>query len=254
MQNLVKWYHDGNPVGLKFHFTDDEDPLSALFIGSEIEMETDGKVNCEKLAFKIHREFDFDFCHFEIDKSLKKDHGVEIITQPMTLNYALNGGFQKVARVIQLAKGCGYCGNHETCGLHFHISRTDFLVHTEDIIWKLVNKFHKEFTMLSGRSNLEKMEKYARFIPNSVNKFDQETRYYAMNLFPLNTVEFRFPAGLDKTYEWMGFAEIFSGFVDWARKKNYSSRVLNQYDFEKLRNVIPEWGLPEAEKLLKRVR
>ena len=247
---FIRSYHDRNPEGLCFHppFNPIVEPLP-LYAGSEIEVSSSwcNGALLQELAFTLHEELGFGVCHCEMDKSV--NNGLEVITQPMTLNFILNGGFQWIQKICEICKFYGFTGRDASCGLHFHVSKNGFNALTEGNLWKLFYRFNMEFRNLSGRSSFNKLERFAKF-PRGENQWEQHDRYYAINLFPLDTVEFRFPAGLDvnKPEIWLGFAEIFIGIVEWARNKldEFDFRI----DFKEFASEIPHFELRDAKALL----
>lgn len=251
----LKGYHNGNPLGIMFHNIPGENLNNTFFIGSEIEIEPIDEESFleeskERLLYYLHKYGDYTWMHTEEDKSLK--NGIEIITQPMSLRFITLYGFNFIKRIYRLVRRYNYSGNKIRCGLHFHVSRTNFRSRTENILWNIFYRFKNEFIKLSGRNNIDHLNRYCKF-PDTNNHWDQMDRYSAINLFPLNTVEYRFPSGLNNTWEWMAWAELFIYLTKYATKVNGVKTINNLNGFNDLVNNIMEEKSIYVKRLLARL-
>ena len=249
-------YHSGNPIGFNFHSIPSENISNTFFIGSEIEIEpiddTDENnlVYKDKLLSSLHKLADYNWIHCENDDSLV--NGVEIITQPMSLQFIRLYGYNLIKKINSLIHKYNFTGNKRRCGLHFHISRLNFNSATEDILWDIFYRFSNELMFLSGRNNIEHMNHYCRF-PISNDHWDQVDRYSALNLFPTDTIEFRFPSGLNRSWEWMGWVEFFIGLIKYVVKLKSIRSIEDIASFTDLINNIPESRSIYVKRLLKRL-
>ena len=251
----LKGYHNGNPKGLMFHSLPGENLSNTLFIGSEIEIEPVNGCSIteeqkDKLLHLLHRIGDYNWMHCEEDKSLI--NGIEIITQPMSLKFINLYGYNFIKKIYKCISKYNYSGNNVRCGLHFHVSRTNFRSRTENILWNIFYKFSDEFIRLSGRNNIESINRYCKF-PTSEDHWDQKDRYSALNLFPLDTIEYRFPSGLNRVWEWKGWIEFFIGLTRYAIKTNGVKNIKRIKNFRELISSIPECKSMYVKRLLRRL-
>ena len=132
------WFDNGDSKG---YWELSEDERKAMYLG--IELETDGNDDAGDLADDIADHFDESMVVCKEDGSLD-DEGVEIVSQPMTPKYHLEGGmWDKIADIV-IDHG-GRSHDAGTCGLHIHISRAFF---TEDAVYRLDRLFHRFRTQL----------------------------------------------------------------------------------------------------------
>lgn len=139
--------------------------------------------------------------YIKTDGSL--DNGLELVTQPMTLEYHLHK--MPWEKVLEKAKRLGYLSHAaETCGLHVHVSRMAFgctYEQQETSIGRLVffvEKFWAELLRFSRRTNSQ-MNRWAarygiRLTPAEQMNHAKNScagRYTAVNLTNAETMEIR---------------------------------------------------------------
>ena len=189
------------------------------------------------------------------DGSLTED-GIEIVTNPATLDYHLNKFPWN--ELIKRAIKAGYTShNNGHCGLHVHVSR-DYFNDSELASMKLVylfEKFWTEFVALSRRREFgycsrpgELLSRNKMTINNMrqlKGKANDFGRYQAVNLIPDNTIEFRLWRGtlnletIRATLELTDFLCVFvnshstiqlqkiawPGIVEHAKKLGYKNML-----------------------------
>ncbi|MBQ3339813.1 MAG: hypothetical protein IJG82_09540 [Atopobiaceae bacterium] len=132
------WLDDGSS---KQWYDLTEEQRKAMYLG--IELETDGNDDASSLADDIAEDYGGTMVVCKEDGSLD-DEGVEIVSQPMTPKYHLEGGmWEKIADIV-IDHG-GRSHDAGTCGLHIHISRAFF---TDDAVYRLDRLFHRFRTQL----------------------------------------------------------------------------------------------------------
>lgn len=237
-----------------------------LTIGFELETEnTNGETSrieyCETLDNML-KDNKGSLVHFEEDGSLQD--GVEIISQPFTLNY-LRQHEDLLKEALQKARDMGYTShNNGRCGLHFHINRNYFGDNNTYDVDKLNLFFetYKENMQLFSRRN---DYHYCKFISDDkslndtqklslkvLNKYKNTTRYYVVNNDNYRTIEIRIMRGTLAFTTFMASAEfVFNlarvvenaekiGQISWNKVVNYKdTRYIEDYIKErKIKNTI----------------
>ena len=237
--------------GSHWKFFKTKDDVGSLdYIGTELEVEAK-KYDPENVAFEarkiLNKTNEGTLAHFEHDGSL--NDGVEIIFNPMTLNYIysqenlLKTAFDKISTMAR---------SHDTssCGLHIHYSRGKF---NHEAITRLVYLFEK------FRTKLEKFARrtssYAKFyrwgdlsIDYVSNHVDyNEDRYRAVNLRNSDTIEIRIFKGTLKFSTYMASIELVNNFMQAALR--FSNEETEKLTFEEIINLLPtKYLIPYCEE------
>ena len=200
----IREYHSQKNYGdIKFY--GDEDRSDALFIGFELEVDSDQRFDREAVARELQSQFD-DFFAYENDGSL--NYGFEIISQPASLAYHL-GMMPKYREAFRYLVDNGVRSHDvESCGFHHHLDRRYFGKREDCAIAKLLylfEKFHKELLVFSRRTE-EQCSRWCRsrkqhyrgeagWIKESLKESrygcDYQSRYFALNLTNTDTIELR---------------------------------------------------------------
>ena len=214
-----RWYCDGcfddhRPVIESYHtqkdygdikFYGDESRRDALFIGFELEVDSDQRFNREEVAGELKDRFG-DFFAYEEDGSLTR--GFEIISQPASLSYHLTMMPKYASAFKYLLENGVKSHDVGTCGLHVHLDRKYFGEKEDSSIAKMLyifEKFRPELMTFSrrnegqlsdwARSRKQNYSSNAGWIKNAVLEgraySSYQNRYYAVNLTNDNTIEIR---------------------------------------------------------------
>lgn len=205
------------------------------YFGLEIEMDDgDGRDVCDEFANSIGEKL----LYCKYDGSLG-ENGVECVTHPMTLDFALNcfpwNKFHDIAR------DHGYKSHDtDTCGLHIHVSRTYFgdtkkqQNRTIGKAIRLIEKFWDEyivkFSRRTGGDGFRYCKKNHADILSAddteerCNELDtklchvRHDRYQAVNLQNSDTVEFRFFKGTLKVDTIKAMVQFLHNLIDIASR------------------------------------
>lgn len=209
------------------------------YMGFELEVEVPSALRRSKVASTIQGGLG-DVAYLKEDGSI--NHGFEIVTHPMTLDYAMTKLNWKTLREARRA------GNLETssnCGLHVHVSKAGFSGPAHEYRWLLFwHRNQSVMIQLAGRDSsyaryireqrpmfrrvVERkpasMERYSAI--NTINDATYEVRVFASTLF-INrlkaslqlvdaTVEYTRNLAASKVMHDGGFS--WSEFVVWLRR------------------------------------
>ena len=209
-------YHSGAPWGMTYHtaYGVGDSPAGLVYYGVELEHEhadSDLVPYLETLHGKR-------IAHAEKDSSL--DDGIELITQPATLE-AWRGVFgDSIRDYMTSAQRVGATFDESTCGAHVHVSRTAFIDdnHLSRVaVFMTHNPDH--VLAVSGRSYLDQWAKatpYAGALRRAV-KARSGDRYRAINLNNSATVEFRLFAGTNDYTDILGSIEYVTALIEYTR-------------------------------------
>ena len=184
----IGWQYNG--MDLPFSL---ENLRKHVFFGVELEVESDGD-GLDDGAVAVLEHFnksthvnDEKIIYLKQDGSI--DDGFEIVTQPMTFEYAMGLDWSILTRLA----GMGFRSwNGGACGIHVHVSRTAFK--DRQHLWKftqLINGNNRECAKLAGRDS----QQWSRFDKKESSqavlgkRFAE--RYQAVNLQNSRTVEVR---------------------------------------------------------------
>lgn len=194
---------------------------SLLFLGVELEVENIKNLSdTNSVAAEVIEEFGIENLYLKCDGSL--NNGFEIVTHPVTLQGHKSKKVIDWDKLLKILLDRGFRSfNPGTCGLHVHVNRSQFL-NTKDIyelkLAGIMLKLNQFIRKVSGRSNFN----YCEMIDNDCTITNvrncradiANSRYYAINLMPLHTVEFRFPRGTLKYDSFIGTLELVAILVE----------------------------------------
>lgn len=184
----IREYGDNPPV--EFYGNADNN----RYYGVELELD-----NGDSVGFAEDYNEEVEERIFLMEDGSLSPEGVEVISQPMSLEEHLDGGLWEDVRSNALNNGLR---SHDTstCGLHIHVSRAG--LHDEDAIDNvifIVNRFWNKMRRFSRR-DISELREWAN---KSVNKEDEDVtiedvknsdkmfRFNAINLQNSQTIEFR---------------------------------------------------------------
>lgn len=233
------------------------------YLGFELEVEVPADRHRSKVAKAVQAGLG-DVAYLKEDGSI--NHGFEIVTHPMTLDYAMTKFNWKIIRELRRSNDLGTGSN---CGLHVHVSKAGFSGPTHEYRWLLFwHRNQKAMIQLAGRDS-----SYARYITeqramfrrvaerkptsmerysaiNTINDATYEVRVFASTLF-INrlkaslqlvdaTVEYTRNLAAAKVMHDGGFS--WAEFVVWLRTnaRRYPDLITRIRDVVKLDNTTPE--------------
>ena len=166
---------------------------------------------------------------------------MEIVTQPMTLDYHLNDMPWK--EVMDKAISLGYLSHKtRTCGLHIHVNRTTFGESTEEQeecisrVLFFVERFWQELLKFSRRTESQIARWAARYgikdnpkatLDNAKKKYSG--RYTCVNLTNYHTIEFRIFRGTLKYNTLVATLQLVNRICDLAI--NMTDKELTQLNW-----------------------
>lgn len=191
------------------------------FFGTELEVDGDGDWD---VTGAIDENYSPDV-YLKEDGSL--NDGFEIVTHPMSFDYASSFDWKDIMRRVRDA---GFRSHDaETCGLHIHVSRDAFgeTIDEQDMrIGKVLHFFNKfqHFITKFSRRTVSQIDSWASFYPTRALTEDglkEETkvlkgegRYFAVNVQPRNTVEFRIFRGTLKVNTYLATLQFVNKLCD----------------------------------------
>ena len=219
----VRGYHDGAPWGLVFHHADgyrDTAQPGAIYFGCEIEMEGCGDTGDILATVEGNRDG-----HAESDSSL--DEGLELITQPATLD-AWRGQYgTRVAQYVARLNREGLSANSYNAGQHVHVSRTAFTDAKHLARFAAYFQHNRAHVVaVSGRGgesdNYASLSPFGRGDLAALAKRGRSQRGYgdrmrAVNMTNTATVEVRIWAGTDRAEETLGALEYVAALIEYTR-------------------------------------
>ena len=229
--DLLHSYHNG-PRDIRPKNAPNDN--STRYFGIELETELPTMANSDVYTTKLHdlmnaNDEDFETIKFERDGSLH--NGVEIITQPMSMEF-ITQNKEKFKQMLELIDSMG-ATSHDNgrCGMHIHVSKTEVSENTHDNLWLLFECFNKELTRFSRRTNMY----YCDFMCNSlrtnhVNYIDKDyvshnkprgnTHNSAINNGNRNTTEIRIFRGTTNFQTFMANIQFVDNLISIAREEN----------------------------------
>lgn len=171
------------------------------------------------------------------------NNGFELISQPMTAAYfdkevapVLVESFKKMLKLGLRSH------QTSTCGLHFHVSRTEISTDTLVNMEIAIDKFQNTLTKISRRrsEHLERWASIYHICRNFTNPRNSDTarriyedekehtyydsahdRYHSLNFCNEDTVEFRTCRGTLKFSSFMGCFHFFRFLIDWTGRREF---------------------------------
>lgn len=262
----------------KFHSVVEESDNSALYMGVELEIDSDdADTDAIECAEDLHDiDYNTDFYYLKHDGSLNKP-GIEIVTHPCTLAYHMARFPWEV--IVGTARSNGY-SSHDigTCGLHVHVNR-DALGDDSDAqdltIAKIVIMMDKlwDYLVKFSRRNYDQLH-WARKMDASINEMDTEEeavektkaaasagmttrdeRYHALNLQNMNTIEFRLFRGTLKLNTIMATLQFVDGMCRYAMAHTVKEclatswmDLANSIDYAEFQQYLRERDLTDDEQ------
>ncbi len=191
----IKPYHSGSNCGSVFHPTNHE----PLYFG--VELETDEYFDRPHAAKLLQRLSNNDTL-FWLEEDSSLNNGIEIISQPCTLDYHRTQFPWRAIRNIVTDNG-GKSHKTNTCGLHIHFSRNFYNPYPNLQTVKLIYLFEKfwEPLVIFSRRTQDALNRNANkynqtlFDCSAKRKVSQLHagfyRYQAVNIVPISTIEIR---------------------------------------------------------------
>lgn len=207
----INGYHDTSYCELQYLGNGDE---NALRFGMEIEVNNDcaSWKKLSRCAGEV-RDILGSLC-FDIQEDGSIPNGFEIITNPMTIEYYNEHGYNKLKEMCDCLKENGFETYGENCGVHIHITRKPLIDSDNcavDTMHYLMETFKKDIQHYANRDSSD----YAMFLSDSYRvQMDDEKpklsevkkavkqlkgeRYLVVNSNPSNTIELRcFASSID---------------------------------------------------------
>lgn len=235
---------------------DDED--TKMFFGIELETEAGGdwgRADAAAQTLKLlNQNTNGDIRnHWTAMNDGSLNCGFELISQPMTARY-----FDKeVAPLLKTEfKNMIHMGlrshNTRTCGLHFHVSRTELSTDTLVNMKIAVDKFKSTVVKISRRKNFDEIDRWAHVeeihecfgvLDKDLwnERYDREKgrlncggRYLALNFTNRDTVEFRICKGTLKYESFIGCLHFFRFLIDWCSTHAFQ-QILEEIDEQQFR-------------------
>ncbi len=217
-------YHAGADCGTHYHPTDKENLYFGIELETDIYDDRDSAIS-SLLALSNSEQL------FWMEEDCSLSHGIEIISQPCTLDYHRDYfPWTEIAKTV-LENG-GKSHDTLTCGLHIHFSRRFFddAKNQTTCVVKLVyifERFYKQLSLLSRRGGSSGLLHNARtydvpmFDKPSREKLDdlshKYSRYQAVNLQNRNTIEIRIFQGTLKVSSILAAIELVDFLVRLAK-------------------------------------
>lgn len=217
-----------------------------MFIGFELEMGLDDEEEFYDLTKEsFYKRNNREFLFFKSDESLGSDYIddflFEIVSHPANLDFHK----ENLKKMFDGLKGKAFY--NETMGTHLHVNKEYIgsnLKRVHRMTYKMdyiLSKFKNEILMYFNR-DVDTCDEYAEIL-NIKKDFDnfsayrkkKKTKYYAINVSKINTVEFRiFPSTL--TYgKMIEYMEFVKNLIDLCKRKTIkgSKRVKKEDIFNK---------------------
>lgn len=238
-EHLIYNYH-GGPREVHFKKLDKE-PETNKYFGIELEIDMDKaprnaqtlrrrNVLATRLNTLLNENNYNSLVKFETDASIGS-YGVEIITQPMTMNYILTNKekFKEAMRIIDELQ----YSSHDSgkCGMHIHVSRNYLSDETLDNIFLIFENFKNEIIAFSRRN--QSQMRWCRFMTDdntsreSMNKeYINQNKCYrtshgcAINNGNRNTVEFRIFRGTTKLRTFLANIQLIDNIIEIAKNQD----------------------------------
>ena len=189
------------------------------YLGMELETEATNCTLSDGVEIANEHSRDESVYYLKSDGSL--NYGFELVTHPMTLDWAMTKFPWQVVDELRKAGMRSY--NTRSCGVHIHINRRAFA--SASHLWKfcyLINKNQSFSESIAGRRNnqfatFEGQVKQAGGVIAKKFPYQQQGRYTSINLTNHSTIEVR----------------IFKGTLKVSRLKAYLQFVDAVYNYTK---------------------
>lgn len=245
-EHLIYSYH-GGPREVFFKQADNESQTNKYY-GIELEIDMDKaprsaqtsrrrNVLATRLNALLNENNYNSLVKFEGDASIGA-MGVEIITQPMTMNYILSNKekFKEAMRIIDELE----YSSHDSgkCGMHIHVSRDYLSETTLDNIFLIFENFKNEIIAFSRRN--QSQMRWCRFMTDdntsreSMNKeYINQNKCYrtshgcAINNGNTKTVEFRIFRGTTKLRTFLANIQLIDNIIEIAKNQDVNGITWN---------------------------
>lgn len=227
---LHQYAYHPDPV---FHGTDTDGVPGVPYLGLELEIEADTRSGRVEIVRATEGSNDLFYC--KSDGSLG-DYGVEVVTHPMTLDYAQSFDWDALCAILAEH---GASWDTETCGIHVHLSRDSM---RRSHLWRfarLLNGNAMEFGELAGRFS----STWARFADDDfapvskaiAGKAPNPSRYSALNLENEATVEVRIFRGTLKPSGVLANIELVHAMWAYTAALSFAAVRDGALDFDAFR-------------------
>ena len=206
---IVRSYHD-NPHKIFNRTSKDILTDNRVYLGVELETECKYSEDIENYLYNEYSDNESKLYLME-DGSL--DHGFELISQPMTLDYHHNFEWQSILSDM-IDESCD--SEASTCGLHVHISKKFYDDNTQIKIAYFVNMFESFFTRMARRDS----RYYCQYKSKTLESFSQSDRYEAVNFRNSATIEFRIFRGTLSYPDFMSAIELTHAVCEFCKVVN----------------------------------
>ena len=214
-----------------------------LFMGVELEIDDGGEV--ESYAEEIMNVGNAKNAHIYCKHDGSLDNGVELVSQPMTMEYHMQE--MNWQGVLRKAVSLGYSShNTSTCGLHVHCSRAAFgkdYEEQEPVIGRIIYFVEKnwcelvKFSRRTSRSLNRWAARYATISETAKETYEKAKskctgRYVAVNLENYSTIEFRMFRGTLRYQTFMATLQLVHEICTLAIKTtDYEMEQLSWSEF-----------------------
>ena len=228
------------------------------FFGVELEVDEGGHDTDNAIEIMEEANFNNEHIYIKTDGSL--DCGFEIVTHPMTLTYHLHDFYWE--DILHKAVQLGYLSHQtSTCGLHVHVNRSS-LGRTESQQDDTISRI-----LYFVETNWNEMLRFSRRTQSNINRWAARMgyehhpkdllkkakgiygRYYAVNICPHQTIEFRLFRGTLKLNTLYATLQIVNRICDVAI--NLTDDELRKLSWSEFVSQISE---PELIQYLKERR
>jgi hypothetical protein len=211
--------HSYKPEPVFFKCSDEK---ANRFFGVELEIENvhDDDEHEEVLLGDIER-----FIYYKHDGSL--NNGFEVVTHPFTWKWMRKN--RDILDPIFNLKNHGYRSwDTDTCGMHVHVTKQSISCLTLYRLLKIFNNYPSWILAISRRtkSNLDNWAavEFDSSLSNiAKRKSDSHQRYRAINLCPVNTIEFRIFRGTLNKESFMANLEFVHTIIEYCEQTSYRS-------------------------------
>lgn len=229
--DLLHSYH-GGPRWIRPKNAPNDD--SNRYFGIELETELRSMSDAPVYTTRLHdlmneNDEEFETIKFERDGSL--NNGVEIITQPMSMEYLLENKdkFRQMLELIDEMRATSH--DNGRCGMHVHVSKSEINDDVHSKLWLIFECFHKELTIFSRRSNMNWCNFMCESLRrNHVNYIDKDyvdhnkprsnDHHSAINNGNSATTEVRIFRGTTNFQTFMANIQLVDNLVSIAREEN----------------------------------
>ena len=227
----------GRTIGRNFYAMGESGPvvkssgLGGSFFGIELEFELNGMSQLDGVAI-IRNRWTESFCDIKRDGSL--DDGLEIATQPMTLEY-----FRQLDLTVleELRQAGARAWDTTTCGVHIHLSRNSFK--SKGHIWRF-SKFifgnRQEMRRVVGRDSSHYLQWNSSDFAaiGSVLKgarYQGTGHYCAVNLDNNATIEVRVFRSTLRAATLTRYIEFLHAAIEYTRDMSIEQVSLGALDY-----------------------